>query len=1053
VNRLSIRLLSTFEVVVDGEPVPEDAWRPRRGADLVKLLALSDGHRLHRERAVDALWPRLAPEAGLANLHKAAHLARRAIGDKRAVVLQAGLVMLAPEAEVETDVERFEAAADPELYGGELLPDDRYEEWASEPRRRLRARRLELLRAAGRLEELVREDPADEAAQCAVAETLAASGRRHAALRQLQRLRDALAGLGLSPGPDAEALAERLSRGAPAVAPVATDRPITGRERELHVVRTAVDRLAAGRGGALLVTGEAGIGKTRVCEELLAIASRAGMTTLRGAAQAVEATVPYGPVTDALDALLRERPDLAAGLTEGARAELARLSVAAPGSAPEPSAFAPDRQRIFSAVGQLLAAAARERGAVILIDDLQVAAGATRQLAGFLARAAAFQPLLVVLAFDDRAAPAPLAALRSSLLERRAAAELRLGPLGRRATDALVAQVRGAPQPPAVCDEIWRLASGNPFFTEELAAAIDRHGRLHVPGRLYEVVNARIARIEPSVRHALTRLAVTGDELTIDLVCVLTGLGEDAALLTIDKGLAHGLLRESGDRIGFRHGLLRQALVRTLPAHRLAAEHRAVAEELERAGAPAARVAAHLRKGQRPADAVAWYVRAAREAAAVAAYGDALDLLGAALEDASPRERDELAALRADLLLATGDRSAPAAYSRAVAAAAPERAVELRAKQSRALLLAGDVEGAMAAVEGARASTPGDAAQLATVRALTTWFRGDLDEARRQADSARSLAMAQGLDELIVESTALRAAVAHTAGEWPARVRYELADTLARPAVAQTVFDALHCTAEYALTAGGPYEPLTRATEELRATAERSGARRAEAFATTVIGEARLLAGDVAQAEADLRQAVELNERVGAVCGQAVAHCRLGQASAAAGRSQEAAGLLEAALAHARWSPLANHLLYLVYEARLRTASDAGEAVALLDREQASLEQHRACPFCAAGFQAAAAIACAEAGEIGRAAGFLQVAEAAIAFWRGGPHAAAVSEAGGALAAAEGATEVAAGCLHRAAGAFAAAGQRLNEARVRARLEAVVDGSRGRGKVPGRPPA
>jgi len=871
-ERLGIRMLGGFEVMVDGAVVPEDAWRPRRGADLVKLLALSERHRLHRDRVVEALWSRLTPKAGLANLHKAAHLARRALGDGDAVVLHAGQVLLAPAVTVETDVERFEAAAEPELYGGELLPDDRYEEWTSEPRRRLRARYLELLRASGRLEELVREEPADEAAQCALAEALAARGRRDAALEQLRHLRDALGDLGLSPSAEAMALAKRLSQGDPVVAPVSASRPLAGRGRELDAVRSLIaDRVLAGRGGALLVSGEPGIGKTRFCEEVLVMASDAGLTTLRGAAHAPEPTVPYAPVTDALDGLLTERPDLTAGLTEGARTELARQSVAAPVPGSEPT-VAPDRQRIFSAVSQLLAVAAGERGAVILLDDLHAADGATVQLAHFLARTAAFQPLVVALAFDDRAVPGALASVRTSLLERRIATALALEPLGRAEADALIAAVCGAPPPPAVGEAIWRLASGSPFYTEELASAIGPDGRLRVPGRLYEILNACTARIEPSLRRALLRLAVAAEQFTADEACRLTGLDEQDALRMLDEGLGLGLLRESG-------------------------------------------------------------------------------------------------------------------RSRAIAVGPAERAVEL---------------------------------------------------ARRQADAARSLAVAEGLDELIVEVTALRAAVAHAAGDWPGRVRYELADTLARPVMAQTVFDALHCTAEYVLADGGPYGPLTAATHELRDTAARSGARRAEAFAATVLGEAKLLAGDLGGADADLRQAVELNERVGTVCGQAVANCRLGQVWVATGRTADAREALDAAVAHARWSPLANHLLYLVYEALLRTASGAEEGIALLEREQAGLERHRACPFCAAGFQAAAAIVCAEAGDTGRASGFLEAAQASVAFWGGGPHAAAAGEAAAALALAEGATAVAVDRLREAADGFAAAAQPLNEARVRARLAAVA---------------
>jgi hypothetical protein len=107
-----VRLLGTFEVLVDGRLVAPGAWPQRRASDLVKLLALSHQHRLPRDQVLEALWPRLAPEAAAANLHKAASYARRALGDRGAVVLRGGLAELAPGAVVRTDVERFEAGDD-----------------------------------------------------------------------------------------------------------------------------------------------------------------------------------------------------------------------------------------------------------------------------------------------------------------------------------------------------------------------------------------------------------------------------------------------------------------------------------------------------------------------------------------------------------------------------------------------------------------------------------------------------------------------------------------------------------------------------------------------------------------------------------------------------------------------------------------------------------------------------------------------------------------------------------------------------------------------------
>src|SRR6516165_9602151 len=97
-RQLEVWMLGAFEVFVDSQPIPAEAWVQRRATDLVKLLALASGHRLPRDEVLEALWPKLSADAAASNLHKAASYARRALGDRTAVVLRRGLVELAPNA-------------------------------------------------------------------------------------------------------------------------------------------------------------------------------------------------------------------------------------------------------------------------------------------------------------------------------------------------------------------------------------------------------------------------------------------------------------------------------------------------------------------------------------------------------------------------------------------------------------------------------------------------------------------------------------------------------------------------------------------------------------------------------------------------------------------------------------------------------------------------------------------------------------------------------------------------------------------------------------------
>src|SRR3954464_16026747 len=153
-------MLGRFAVLVDGSPIPESQWRLRKSRSVVKLLALAPGRALHPERVQELLWPQREPASASNNLRQAVYHARRALGyvgaDGAALLSSTGdLLTLAPE--VELDVDDFEAApgaasagaacakaettgdsadleAAIEAYGGELLPEDGYEDWVLERR-------------------------------------------------------------------------------------------------------------------------------------------------------------------------------------------------------------------------------------------------------------------------------------------------------------------------------------------------------------------------------------------------------------------------------------------------------------------------------------------------------------------------------------------------------------------------------------------------------------------------------------------------------------------------------------------------------------------------------------------------------------------------------------------------------------------------------------------------------------------------------------------------------------------------------------------------------
>jgi predicted ATPase len=270
---VTINLLGGFAATVDGVPVPENGWRLRKARELVKLLALAPGHRVHREQAMEALWPDRDPAAAANNLHQAVHVARRALG-AGAIVVREEQIRLGEG--VEVDVDGFERAAAEARrdgapaalraararYAGELLPENRYDDWVAD--------------------------------------------RREALAQLADALTDALGGLG--PAGELRGLPTETSS-------------FVGREHELTELRSLLARTRL-----LTLTGTGGAGKTRLALELAretepgfggqcAFVELAALVHERQVADAVAATLnvralPGDTVADAVAGFLAPRPFL-----------------------------------------------------------------------------------------------------------------------------------------------------------------------------------------------------------------------------------------------------------------------------------------------------------------------------------------------------------------------------------------------------------------------------------------------------------------------------------------------------------------------------------------------------------------------------------------------------------------------------------------------------------------------------------------------------------------------------------------------------------------------
>jgi DNA-binding CsgD family transcriptional regulator/tetratricopeptide (TPR) repeat protein len=414
---------------------------------------------------------------------------------------------------------------------------------------------------------------------------------------------------------------------------------LVGRQSELSRLVGAVGRDTR----LVLVVGDAGVGKTRFVEEGMARAAAAGVVTGWGECLPLAGALPLLPVAGALGELARlDGGGMLAGALESApgyvRAEVGRLL---PGIGGEPVPGEADgewsRQRLFSAVAELLAAVAgRASGVGLVVEDVHWADSATLDLLTFVARAGGQGPVSVVVTCrGDEAALAPHVA--RWLAQVRAAAgveEIRLGPLSRDQAAQQVAALAGGPVPARVADELYRRAEGNPFFTEQLVAAAlaaeagsgeGLQVPVGLPARLAELLTARAERCAGDARAVLAGLAVACRPLGEDVLGAVTGLDIEAVRRGLRELGAARLLAEDTASGGHRprHALLGEAVAAGLLPGERAVLHERAARVMAADPALAAEVAGHWQAAGRPAEELSARVAAARAAERVFGYAQA----------------------------------------------------------------------------------------------------------------------------------------------------------------------------------------------------------------------------------------------------------------------------------------------------------------------------------------------------------------------------------------------------------------------------------------------
>lgn len=1026
-----IFLLGRFAVEVAERVIPSSAWRKRRPVEVLTALALAPGHSLHREELIDRCWPDKALDAGANNLHRALHDLRRTSGADL-VTLERGVVRIVEG--VWVDVAAFEQAArsaEPEalleavrLYRGALLPEDPYSDVLAARREGLRQRfvdaalrlaswqreRADAAACIAVLRQLLECDPALEPAHRLLMTVLAEQGRAADALEQFGECVSALrqhldaaparATLELKsaveqgrvaavPGLllDEVATAPRVAapggpaalssppppedaRSAPARRwlPSAAGRRVHGRDDAL----AALDAFLSRGRGVLLVSGQAGLGKTRLAAELMQRAAAEGVRVLFGRGFDPDAGVPYASFADAW-------------------AEERRAGLCAPTDDPFLS-FVPgggsaqeDRLRLFQSVERALERLASGAPVCLVLEDLHQSDQSSLHLFHHLARASASLPLFLVgtLRQEEVRVGNPLHTLLGSLGRERLAERITLERLERSATARLVEELWREAQAPSGCpltDELQRrvyaLSEGNPFYTEEVVRAMRESQSVEpsLPANLLETVRLRVTRLGRDVERLLAAAAIIGQSFRFEVARGAAGLDAELALDALEQALDAQLVAEEGDAYRFHHALIRQALLDALTHARRVHLHRAAAQAIESQGQAArdeqAEVLAlhHERAGQL-AQALPYLLAAAERAQQRLGFAEAVAFLERALEWLDATGSDDAATRFAVLRRAGGMRLALSDLDRSVrdldAAAqllspswqpAPGELARVCRIAALALIQGGRLDEASQRLERALAVLGGvpDDAELPAVLYLFAQLRWhedryreaqelaqrSLSEAERRADRA---AMAKGHEML--------ALCCHSLGDWQEghaheRQRQQLA---AGSLDVDQAFDVHLCLWEYHLY--GPMGPggIRPSVAQTLEQAQRMQAPRALGLCKSFGGALDFQAGRWHEAEAQLREAVQLFRQVGSASGEALSLQRLGVLLTARGQLEPARSALDDGIVVGGRAAMRSHCLTRLHASLARNrlaAGDRNAALASLEEGLAEVARHGHCSTC-----------------------------------------------------------------------------------------------------------
>ncbi len=901
-----VRLTGPLRVERDGRELAPAEVASRKGRTLLRLLCTRRDEPLRVPEIAAVLWPEDPPADPDAVVASLVSRLRKVLGPDAVVGGRDGYRI----GHLETDLDRARRLVDDAetappalalagaraaarlLDTGDAVPEEPDAEWTAALRAdvtalRRRARHLvarsalagdapaadDVATAERAARRAVAEDPLDEDAVQLLLRALLLRGLPAEALRVYEALRRGLADeLGADPGPVTQELHAAALGGGAAPAgshPSPADRPVLpGRDGEVAVVRAAWAEACGGRGGCVVVSGEPGIGKSRLLEELSALAARSGGTVLTGRAFEGERSLFAQPVVDALAAATRSVPVDRVRRAAGGLGVLGRL---VPDLAPftggvtaGPATPAVEWSQTSAAVRAFLAGLGREEPVLLVVDDVQRAGRSTVELLHYLVRHLTGEHVLIAAAVRSGEGADVLELLAD------VATTVPLGPLPVEAVAALAG--RAGHEHRAV--EVMRRTGGHPLFVVEVLRALS-HGDPGLPATLQAAVVDRVGRTGEETERLLRAAAVLGSSFDPGIAADIAGASGDLALHAFEVAMRAGLVVPSGTHYEFAHDVVRETLLATTPSPTRLAWHARAADLLT---ADPEAVAAHAEAiGDRSRAGRAW-LHAAERALARFVASDALILASRAVGVATELGDDEL---RGRALVVRGRAHDAATHFAAAlddftaAREAARRAGDRRLRMTVLRELSGDVPVALGQPPAdceptlreclGLAADLGDRAMEADVLGRLTVLRCsqlDFADARRLADRALAAGRAADDDRALAHGLdAVKTACAYVGrvAELAAAVE-ELEPLLHRLGDLWMLQWAVFESAVVPLAAGDDVAALERIDAAL-AVCRRSGYSAYEPFFVAHAGWVHRLAGRIDVALDEGRRAAELADR------------------------------------------------------------------------------------------------------------------------------------------------------------------------------------------------